>query len=134
MSSKFDSRCPKRLESSPESFCDLAVLRLKAIRNAGKELTEKEEAALPGCPYAINHQYSNYCFFKYISEFSKPAALSDTEIASLLNISVEEVRRVEKSALSKMRMNSVLQEVKNAYGDDEIITAREVESDYKVIK
>jgi hypothetical protein len=47
---KMDERCPRRLEEMPDSWCPLAVMRLKAIRNAGRELSEEEEALLPGVP------------------------------------------------------------------------------------
>ena len=55
-----DKRCPRHLEVFPDSWCPQAVMRLKAIRNASKELTEQEEAKMVGCPWAINNQCSNY--------------------------------------------------------------------------
>ena len=47
---KMDARCPRRLENLPCEFCPLAVLRLKALRNSDKELSEDEESKLPGSP------------------------------------------------------------------------------------
>src|SRR5579863_1393452 len=100
---KMDPRCPRALEKHPDSFCPLAVMRLKAIRNAGRELTEDEENKLPGCPWAVNHQLANYCFFKYITEYVDEKTPSDVEIASLNNVSIDTVKKTEKSALTKMR-------------------------------
>jgi len=100
---KMDDRCPRQLEDMPESWCPLAVLRLKAIRNAGRELTEQEEANLPGCPWAVDHQLANYCFWKYISEYTGDKAPSDMEIASLMNISTDTAKKTEKNAISKFR-------------------------------
>lgn len=39
---KFDQRCPRKLDDAPDTWCALAVQRLKALRHAGRELTEEE--------------------------------------------------------------------------------------------
>ncbi len=99
----FDPRCPRRLTSAPDSFCPLAVQRLRAIRTAGKELTEEEESKLGGCCWAVNSQTANYCFFKYIDEFAAEQTLSDIEVAALNCLSVETVKKVEKEAMTKIK-------------------------------
>jgi hypothetical protein len=101
--SKMDTRCPRQLDVVPESWCPLAVLRLKAIRNAGCELTEEEEEKLPGCTWAVDHQLANYCFFNYVMDFASEKTPSDMEVASILNISVETIKKIEKTALEKMK-------------------------------
>ena len=101
--SKMDARCPRQLDTVPESWCPLAVLRLKAIRNAGRELTEEEEEKLPGCSWAVDHQLANYCFFNYVADFASEKTPSDMEVASLLNVSVETIKKIEKVALEKMK-------------------------------
>lgn len=98
-----DGRCPRKLGTHPDSWCPLAVLRLKNIRNASKELTEEEESKLPGCPWAINHQLANYCFFKYMNEFGEDAPPTDSDIAHMLNVSVDTVKKTQKNAIEKMR-------------------------------
>jgi len=100
---KMDCRCPRSLASMPESFCPLAVNRLRAIRTAGHELSEEEENALPGCPWAVNSQTANYCFFKHIDEFASEQTLSDIEVAALNCLSVDTVKKVEKEAMNKIR-------------------------------
>jgi len=100
---KMDPRCPRALASTPDSFCSLAVNRLRAIRTAGMELTEEEENTLPGCCWAVNSQTANYCFFKYIDEFASEQTLSDVEVAALNCLSVETVKKVEKEAMTKIR-------------------------------
>lgn len=100
---KIDARCPRQLDDMPTKYCELAVMRLRAIRTAGKELTEEEENALPGCPWAVNSQTANYCFFKHIDEFASEQTLSDVEVAALNCLSVETVKKVEKEAMSKIR-------------------------------
>lgn len=118
-----DSRCPRQLTTMPGTFCSLAVQRLKALRHAGKELTEEEEASCQGCPYALNHQLANYCFFKFISEFTpddKP--LSEMEIAHFLNISTDTVKRVEKKALQRMRESEAFKEVLDTADGDQIMS------------
>lgn len=97
-----DPRCLRKLKELPCDYCPLAVLRLKLLRNSDRELTEKEEAKLPGCPWAISHQMSNYCFFKYTKEYLNTPP-SDKEIAHMNNVSVETVKAVEKEAINKIK-------------------------------
>lgn len=115
-----DSRCPRQLTDYPESPCYLAVLRLKKLRSAEHELSEEEESKLMGCPWAINSQCANYCFFAYCAKIAD-GNLSDVEIASMLNISQEAVRKAERDGLSKMRQANFIIEVKETYGDEKIV-------------
>ena len=101
-SRKMDARCPRKLDELPCEYCPLAVLRLKALRNSDEELTEEEEALLPGCPWAVNHQMSNYCFFNYVADYLNNSP-SDKEIAHMNNISVETVKDTTKEALQKVK-------------------------------
>jgi hypothetical protein len=105
-----DPRCPRKLENLPCEFCPLAVLRLKALRNSEDELSEQEENLLPGCPWAINHQMSNYCFFKYIADYLHNAP-SDKEIAHMNNISVDTVKNTVSGALEKVKNFDVIRDV-----------------------
>jgi hypothetical protein len=98
-----DKRCPRQLAKLPESFCSLAVTRLRAIRTAGRELSEEEENNLQGCCWAVNSQMANYCFFKYIDEFTSEQTLSDIEVAALNCLSVETVKKIEKEAMNKIK-------------------------------
>lgn len=118
---KMDKRCPRRLDDFPVSYCPLAVLRLKALRNAGKELTEEEESRLQGCPYSVAHQLSSYCFFKYIDKYYPAQPLADIEIAHYNSVSVDTVKKLSTSAINKMRELDDFVEISEAYGDDKII-------------
>ena len=109
---KMDSRCPRKLDYLPCEYCPLAVLRLKALRNSSDELTEKEEALLPGCPWAVNHQMSNYCFFNYIKEYLNNTP-SDKEIAHMNNVSTETVKEVIKEALDKVKEFELIKDLKD---------------------
>jgi DNA-directed RNA polymerase sigma subunit (sigma70/sigma32) len=104
-----DPRCPRALPKTPCDFCPLAVTRLRAIRTAGKELSEEEEAMLPGCPWAVNSQTANYCFFKYLEEFAGEHTLSDVEVAALNCLSIETVKKIEREALNKIRCSHAFQ-------------------------
>ena len=108
---KMDPRCPRKLSKQPDSFCPLAVLRLKALRNAGCELSEDDASRLPGCPWAVNHQLACYCFFKYVADFLPDKSPSEMEIAHFMNISVETGRRIEKQALEKIRNTPIFREL-----------------------
>lgn len=132
---KMDNRCPRKLEEHPDEFCPLAVMRLKAIRNAGKELSEEEESLLPGCPWAVNHQLANYCFFKFVNDYAGDKPLSDVEIAALNNISVESVKQTEKSALTKVRLAEEFVEIKEAHDDEQVVQeSLDSTEDYKIYR
>lgn len=131
---KMDRRCPRSLECMPDSFCPLAVMRLRAIRTADHELTEEEESTLPGCPWAVNHQLANYCFFKYIKEYSTDKPPSDTEIASLNCITVDTVKKTEKSALSKIRATEQFKTLKEDLNGESIIEDHPSDEDHKIYR
>ena len=126
-----DTRCPRRLEEMPDNWCPLAVLRLKAIRNAGRELTEEEEALLPGCPWAIDHQLAHYCFFQYLTIYTTEKSVSDIELAALLNVSVETVKKIEKTALTRMREHKSFSDLKS---NGEPVVSDTSSVDYKVYR
>lgn len=107
---KMDPRCPRKLTELPCEFCPLAVLRLKALRNSPVELTEEEESKLPGCPWAVNHQMSNYCFFSYVKDYLDVAP-SDKEIAHMNNVSVNTVKAIESKALEKIKQMDIIQDI-----------------------
>lgn len=129
--SKMDSRCPRLLEELPDSWCPLAVLRLKAIRNAGRELTEDEEALLPGCPWAVDHQLAHYCFFQYLTQYTSDKSISDIELAALLNVSVDTIKKIEKTALTKMREHKTFSSLK---GDRDPVVTDSESVDYKIYR
>lgn len=117
-----DKRCPRNLETLPETFCALAVQRLKALRHTSKELSEEEEAKLPGCPYAVNHQLANYCFFRLTENYIPDnRSFTDMEIAHFLNISVDTVKKTEKKAISHIRSSSSFKEIISTYDGDQIM-------------
>lgn len=124
-----DERCPRSLKNYPSAWCPLGVARLKAIRNAGRELTEEEEAKLPGCPWAINHQLANYCFFQYMKEYGDGQPASDIEIAGLLCVSVETVKKIEKSAIQKMKEFGAFKELKGHLDEGESVLDDKVSDD-----
>lgn len=129
--SKMDKRCPRQLECLPNKWCELAVLRLRSLRNAGKELTEAEEQQLVGCNYAIDNQNAHYCFFKYLADHKGDRNISDIELASMLNVSIETIKKIEKTALSKMRAHKSLSILKEDGGQ---VVEDSDELDYKIYR
>jgi hypothetical protein len=114
-----DNRCPRKLNCLPDSWCALAVQRLKAQRHAGRELTEEEESKLPGCPWAVSHQMANYCFFKLMADqMPDLRELSTMEIAHFNNVSVDTVNKTEKQALKKIRKSSTFKDIEDLEGID----------------
>jgi hypothetical protein len=126
-----DTRCPRKLEGMLDSWCPLSVLRLKAIRNAGRELSEEEEALLPGCPWSVDHQLAHYCFFQYLTQFTSEKSISDVELAALLNVSVETVKKIEKIALLKMREHKAFSVLKS---NGEQVVSESEPQDYKIYR
>jgi hypothetical protein len=118
----------------PDAWCPLAVMRLKAIRTAGRELTEDEESKLPGCPWAVNHQLANYCFFKYIKEYAADKPPSDVEIASLNGISVDTVKKTEKNGLVKIRDTEEFKDLKTAMEGEAVVADTLSDDDYKIYR
>jgi hypothetical protein len=119
---KIDQRCLRNLDSMPETWCALAVQRLKALRHAGKELTEEEEEKLPGCKYAVNHQLANYCFFKLVEDFiPEDRNFSDMEVAHFLNVSIDTIKKVEKKAVQRMRDSHTFKEIIDIHDGDQIM-------------
>lgn len=117
-----DKRCPRQLNCSPDTFCPLAVQRLKALRHAGRELSEEEISLLPGCPWAINHQLANYCVFKFYEEFMEDGkSISEMEVAHYNSISVESVRKIEKRAIQKLREAPIFKEIADIHSGDKIM-------------
>lgn len=131
---KMDKRCPRALESMPTEWCPLAVMRLRAIRTAGRDLTEEEEAKLPGCPWAVNHQLANYCFFKYIKDYTGDKPPSDVEVASLNCISVDAVKKTEKTALNKIRETEQFKSLKENMEGDSVVSDHPTDDDYKIYR
>lgn len=128
-----DPRCPRQLTHLPDSYCPLAVQRLKALRHAGKELSEDEENMLPGCTWCIGHQLANYCFFKFIGDFTPDdKSLSDMEIAHFMSLSVDTVKKVEKRALHKIREGEAFKEIIDNYGNDAIMEDRDVDIEFEI--
>ncbi len=109
-------------------------MRLKALRNSKEELTEEEENKLPGCQWAVNHQLANYCFFKYTSDYlPDDRQVTDNEIAHLLNVSQETVKKTQKQAIEKMRDSESIKEIIESHEDSQVLEDKDVDS-YTVIK
>ena len=131
---KMDKRCPRALECLPNEWCPLAVMRLRAIRTAGRELTEEEESKLPGCPWAVNHQLANYCFFKYIQDYAGDKPPSDVEVASLNCMSVDAVKKTEKTALAKIRETDEFRTLKEDMEGESVVGESLSDEDYKIYR
>jgi len=119
--SRFKSKCPRKLDSLPSTWCPLGALRMKAVRSLVKEPSQEEEAGLPGCPHAVSHQFSNYCWFKYESEHINGDGCSDQEIASLLGLTPETVKKTAQTALDKIKKNEFILDLKKHHGSDPIV-------------
>jgi hypothetical protein len=118
---RFKKACPRKLEELPKSYCELAVKRLKHLRTLDKDLTKEEEISAIGCPHAVFHQLSNYCYFVYEVQSLTESGMGDQEIAKILNISVDSVKAAYNDGIKKMTDSKFAQEIKETYNGDKII-------------
>ena len=100
---KVDKRCPRGLKVYPkeESFCKLAVLELKKLRNSQEPISENEHSF---CPWFVNSQSAYYCFWVYMQKvLDTRKQMSETEMAHLLCTDVNDIKNIEKDALKKIK-------------------------------
>jgi hypothetical protein len=95
-------------------------MRLKAIRALGKAPSDEEEQVLPGCPWAIDNQMANYCWYVFEAKRLNEG-LSDTEIAANLGLSVDEVKKTAASALQKLQKSSFVGDLRESHGDEPVL-------------
>jgi hypothetical protein len=120
-----DSRCIRKLKTSPKEFCPSAVHRLRWREQLGREPTEEEELSAPGCPWAVRSHEHNFCFFKAYDQDREK--LTDSQIAHMLGVSESTVKKTAIRAEKKVANYQPLKELKELYGDESIIDDRLVD-------
>lgn len=118
---RFKEKCPRKLEQITKEWCPLGVLRLKALRSAKRELSEAEEAALPGCPWAIDDQMSGYCWFSYEAYSMQESPMSDVDIAAMLHVSTDTVKKTADKALEKIKSFKEIKEIKDSHSGEQVV-------------
>lgn len=133
---RFKKRCLLKLDDLPKywssggqklHYCPLAVTRLKAIRSAraeGREITQEEEANLPGCPWAVKSQMSGYCWFVFEASQIPDSPMLDADISAVLDIPIDQVKQAGASSINKMQSDSQIKEIKSFLGSESVITER----------
>lgn len=121
LSERFKAKCPRKLDKPSCEWCPLAVLRLKALRAAKKELTEAEESSLMGCPWAIDDQLSGYCWFTYEAYHMPETPSSDVDIAAALHISTDTVRKTADKAMQKIKDYGSIKEIRESHADEPVV-------------
>lgn len=121
LNERFKTRCPRKLATPTKEWCPLAVLRLKTLRASKKELSEAEEAALPGCAWAIDDQMSGYCWFAYEAFNMTETPSSDVNIAAALHVSVDTVRKTADKAVQKIKSYEPIKEIRQSFNDEPVV-------------
>lgn len=121
LNDRFKAKCPRQLTSITKEWCPLAVLRLKTLRASKKELTEAEELTQPGCPWAIDDQMSGYCWFAYEAYNMPETPMSDVDIAAMLHIPPDTVKKTAEKALEKVRSIKEIKEIKESFKDESVV-------------
>jgi len=121
---RFTSRCPRKLKSLPDHWCPLAVKRLKWMRSLGREPTIEEEETATPCAWAIQDQMSCYCWFVYEAKFLSESPRNDAEIAALLNLSVDTVKKTAETAIETLQSAKFVVEIKKELNGCQVIEDR----------
>ena len=123
-----DDRCPRKLKQPPTHFCPLAVARLRyrdGIKDDSKrkkELTEPKDA--PGCPWAVRSHQHGYCFFKLLEDPQNPEKFTDSQIAHMIGVSEEAVKKIADRVLKKAANIKAFKEIKETHGDGPLVEER----------
>lgn len=91
------SKCPLVDILKSKTNCKKAIKRLGRKGVRGEKLNDEL------CPWYINSEQHKYCFWVYICDKRNHRGKQLTEIANLLNTSVNNVKLVEVGALEKVR-------------------------------
>jgi hypothetical protein len=76
--------------------------------------TAKDEKSAPGCPFGVlTEDKHSYCTFKLMSMSNE--GMSYREIAKRTGLTVEQVERIERMALAKLRNSGVIVELHAAH-------------------
>jgi hypothetical protein len=121
LNDRIKSRCPRKLGQITKEWCPLAVLRLKTLRASKKELSEEEEAKLPGCPWAIDDQMSGYCWFAYEAHNMPETPSTDVDIAAMLHVSTDTVKKTAERAINKIQNCHAIKEIRESFADEPVV-------------
>lgn len=106
---KFHEACIRNLESLPEGVCQEGLKRVQWDQvNIGYSAKAEKEA--PGCPFGVlTEDKHSYCTFKLMAMSNE--GMSYREIAKRIGLTVEQVERIEKLALVKLKGIGVISEL-----------------------
>lgn len=114
--------CPRLLQYLPESCCDKGKPEMN--EKSGRIQNE------PECPWWINSEAHNYCFWKYIKDKSSPQGvmpeLVQSELADLFGWSNTKTHFILKQAIED------LTEALEIYNAGELLDAVDNEDDHSV--
>jgi hypothetical protein len=67
---------------------------------------------------------SCYCWFVYEAKFLSESPKSDAEIAALLNLSVDTVKKTAETAMEKLQSAAFVVEIKKAHNGESVVDER----------
>jgi hypothetical protein len=102
-----DKRCPLGIVGHINIPCPMAIQRIKAIKYNSKKIKNDN---MPGCPFYVMHQLSNYCFFQYMEKYGNNKESCEEEISSYLLISIEDVKKIMSDIMIKLAENDFLKD------------------------
>ena len=106
---RFQEACPRKLNCYPTAICPEGLKRVQ-WEQANLGYTAKEERTAPGCPFGVlTEDKHSYCTFKLMAMSNE--GMSYREIAKRTGLTMEQVERVEKMALLKLKNSGVIAEL-----------------------
>lgn len=106
---RFEESCVRKLTSFPTAICPEGLKRVQ-WEQANIGYTAKDERTAPGCPFGVlTEDKHSYCTFKLMAMSNE--GMSYREIAKRTGLTVEQVERIEKAALQKLKSSGVVAEL-----------------------
>ena len=106
---RFQEACIRNLDSFPDAICAEGLKRVQ-WEQSNLGYTVKEERSAPGCPFGVlTEDKHSYCTFKLMAMSNE--GMSYREIAKRTGLTIEQVERVEKIALQKLKGSIVIAEL-----------------------
>jgi len=108
---RFKDCCPRKLEKLPDAICPFGLQRARWTRDNAGYLPFQEKIA-SGCTWGIlTEDKHSYCFFKLMA-LTDGQAFSEQEMALLLGLSKEQIKKIQETAIKKLIKEPLIIELK----------------------
>lgn len=118
---RFHDCCPLKLKRFPEEICELGLQRARWTKDHTGYLAFEEKQA-PGCVWGIpTEDKHSYCFFKFMAD-SEGKQFDENEIANLLGLSKDQIKKIIETATIKLKNTEIVKELKDLHDSGGLFT------------